>query len=687
MVTVKINGNPVDLNPVNLRSTLSASRSSTSTSDYVLIQAHDDLSKDEQSQLEGLGVQIQEYVGSHVYLCRCATNHTSSSHPSSDYSEGNSEDHPGTHASISNLPFVTHVRVYHPALKAHATLKSKFNQSTSANETVCIVLHQDKDVTAEQVADRIADEANISRDSIHIDGNKIKCRIQSNHLSAVSAIDSVRTIEISSKRVLHNNIASQIMNADINMSNVAYRGAGQTVAIADTGLDTGNVDTIHPAFHDRIAALIPIGRDTATDDTEGHGTHVSGSAVGGLVPGDDQLVKGIASEAKIVMQSLTNDQGGLFPATGYPLYQLFTEPYQKYQAYVHSNSWGADWAGVQQPYDDDAREIDQAMWDNPELLICFASGNDGDKSEGATVGSQAAAKNCLTVGASESLRPSSQGVFSPLKKSDNDATEISWYSNRGPTVEGRIKPDVVAPGTPILSVKSSAAPFSTAFGVSPSKTFMFMSGTSMATPLVAGCAAVLRGYLIGNGVDRPSAALIKALLINGAFSMHHAHSCREGFGRVDLRNSIISPHDGGSSGLVGFKHGDPLADRGQQHVYKVMIPKGDVATRPGTNGINGAGNGHEDVPRQQQQPTLKATLVYTDAPGAALQNNLNLSVTTADGASRHGNMGSSSAFDAVNNVEQVVWRQIPAGEARLTVRAARITTSRSQDYALVWSVV
>src|SRR5205814_2055611 len=80
-------------------------------------------------------------------------------------------------------------------------------------------------------------------------------------------------------------------------------------------------------------------------------------------------------------------------------------------------------------------------------------------------------------------------------------------------------PDVVAPGTSILSTLSRGVaikPPSTDFGKSSDKDYWFEGGTSMATPLVAGCAAVLRETLVKNGTPKPSAALVKALLINGA---------------------------------------------------------------------------------------------------------------------------------------------------------------------------
>jgi hypothetical protein len=80
--------------------------------------------------------------------------------------------------------------------------------------------------------------------------------------------------------------------------------------------------------------------------------------------------------------------------------------------------------------------------------------------------------------------------------------------------------------------------------------------------------------------------------------------------------------------------------------------------------------------------TLKVILVWTDAPGEALQNDLDLIVRTADGQERHGNLAPGSAdFDRANNVEQVTWADIPKGNIDIVVRAFRVTTPR--NYALV----
>src|SRR5262249_61450846 len=83
--------------------------------------------------------------------------------------------------------------------------------------------------------------------------------------------------------------------------------------------------------------------------------------------------------------------------------------------------------------------------------------------------------------------------------------------------------------------------------------------------------------------------------------------------------------------------------------------------------------------------TLKITLVWRDARGGNLQNDLDFIVKASNGEERHGNRGTASGFDRVNNVEQVLWENIPPGDVKITVRAFRITQF-PQPYALAWRV-
>jgi hypothetical protein len=453
-----------------------------------------------------------------------------------------------------------------------------------------------------------------------------------------------------------------------------------------------------------------------TDDPDGHGTHVAGSVLGdGTSASMGGPVQGTAPRAQLVLQSLLDAAGNL---GGIPLdlHDLFEPPYDDDGARVHTNSWyrfnqgpSSPPSHVPLPYDQGAREIDDVVWNRQDLVICFCAGNQGvdiapadGVVETGQVGSVSAAKNCITVGASENDRDleitygsvgwqSGQPFTMPPISEDSicdDASGMAAFSSRGPTPEGRIKPDLVAPGTSILSTRSAAlATPPTVSGTSSDDDFFFDSGTSMATPLVAGCAAVLRETLVKNGMGTPSAALIKALLINGAVELTGQYTPSEagpspnnnsGFGRVDLVGSVILP---GPNPDGGFGEGGPL-DQGESDSFPVDIPE-RPPERPGSAGGSSTGGG--STGGAGGGVTFKVTLVWTDPEGPALQNDLDLIVVAADGSERHGNMGTAKGFDRQNNVEQVVWDHMPAGQATVTVTAFRITLF-SQPYAYAWRI-
>jgi hypothetical protein len=196
----------------------------------------------------------------------------------------------------------------------------------------------------------------------------------------------------------------------------------------------------------------------------------------------------------------------------------------------------------------------------------------------------------------------------------------------------------------------------------------------MATPLVAGCVAVVRETLVKNGLPDPSAAVIKALLINGAVNLPGQYSPSEaaaspnissGWGRVNLAGSIILP---GPNPNAGFGEGAPLK-QGEDGVVTIKVSASKrAAAEPA-----GAG------------PRLKVTLVWTDPPGADLQNDLDLIVTASNGEERHGNAGTTKDFDRVNNVEQVVWDNIPSGDVKFTIHAFRIAQF-PQPWAYAWRI-
>ncbi len=689
MARITLNG--VSIDPLSqARGLEAASLESVDADDsnYVLIQTDGALTPEQQQQLVDLDVEIQEYVPENTYLCRYA---------------------PTDLAPIRALPFVLWANVYMQGFKLAPALRPSEAEGvralTAAPDTgwpagesreVDVVVHDDVD--PEKIAGEVASAADIAPDALSAGRSKVRLSITEPQLEALTSLDVVHHVEEVPERKLFNNVARPIMNAEVTIAGTEYQGEGEVVCVADTGFDKGSTTDVHPAFTGRVARLYGLGRGdpNKADDPAGHGTHVAGSVLGdGNSSSMGGVIQGTAPRATLVLQSTLDSNDGL---GGIPtdLHDLFLPPYSDDGARVHTNSWGATRPGL--PYDQSAKEIDDAVWNHPDLVICFAAGNDGIDRDGngridpQSVGSQSAAKNCITVGASESNRPHIELSYKQIRPESFPAEPISSdqmadnpdglgaFSSRGPTKEGRFKPDVVAPGTSILSTLSRAvANPSNTFGSSSDPAYFFDTGTSMATPLVAGCVAVLRETLGKNGTPAPSAGLIKALLINGTVELPGQYSPSEagpspnnnsGFGRVDLAGSVIIA---GNDPNSDFTEGGPLK-QGDEDTFTVKIPEDSPGE--GKEGVSTQSAGHA---------TFKITLVWTDPPGEALQNDLDLILRTADGDERHGNMGTGRGFDRVNNVEQILWTDIPPGDAEIIIRADRITRF-PQPYAFAWRI-
>ena len=464
-------------------------------------------------------------------------------------------------------------------------------------------------------------------------------------------------------------------------------GAGQIVAVADTGLDS-----THPDFADRVSQLIARGRPGKANDPNGHGTHVCGSVLGSGQASDGRY-RGTAPGAQCVFQALLDGAGRL---SGLPadLGELFEEAYG-HGARIHNNSWGADTASN---YTFTSREVDEFVARRRDMLVVIAAGNEGTAAirvktppgyvDWSSLSSPATAKNALTVGASRSNR--SEGGFAsrthkevwkkdfpdkPIGEQNvsGNAQEMAGFSSRGPCDDRRIKPDIVAPGTDIMSARSADAPDTSFWGLDPGGKYGYMGGTSMATPLVAGCAALVREYFVEHRrVERPSAALLKATLINGTVWLDGVSSTadhplmpnyHQGFGRVSMPMTV--PHGAGIR--LAFEDNWRVPERhfrstGQRARFMLR------AAAPGQE--------------------LRVCLAWTDLPGRGLQNGLGLAVQGPDGGRIFGNADRrpedklQSDFDRDNNVQVVRYRAAAAGDYIVTI-FARNLLKPGQDYALV----
>jgi len=393
-------------------------------------------------------------------------------------------------------------------------------------------------------------------------------------------------------------------------------GSGQRVAVADTGIDHDHGD-----FGSRIVQRIDVANDGSTADTnDGHGTHVACTVLGSGTRSSSY--EGIAPEAELYMQAMEDDDSGALSGPG--VYSLLNSAYSSGGARIHTNSWGSwnsggDYSTQSEDADDRTSTWDQ-YWAYDGMTVLFAAGNERDDG----VSPPGTAKNVITVGAHVN------------RYSSTAADEMYYWSSRGPTDDGRIKPDIVAAGDYVRSCKAQEA--SEAPDNLNNQWYVEYSGTSMATPAAAGASAIVRQYLMEIAErPEPQGALVKAMLILGAEDMgdRDIPNNDEGWGRINLVNTLIPDSDVGI-----FVDDRSRLSSGQEASYNFDV------TRSG-------------------EP-LKIVLTWSDYPGSTfsgtqLRNDLNLEVTSPDGATTYfgndfanGKSTTGGAKDNKNNVEVVL---------------------------------
>lgn len=467
------------------------------------------------------------------------------------------------------------------------------------------------------------------------------------------------------------------------IADLPWRGNGQVIGIADTGIDAE-----HPDFAGRVTVKL-VAHPLSPRDPRGHGTHVASIAAGTGAASGGQLA-GLASQARIFVQSLDNQDLRLDVGVG--LKPLLREAYGN-AVRVQNLSWGA---AVEGRYNLDAKDIDSFVYENPDLLVVVACGNDGEQEVDATTGgriklrslaSLATAKNCLAVGATcsprtngpyagltwrfyDGKRPPTLPPMSELPLTGS-ADVVAALSSRGPSDDGRIKPDLLAPGVGIAAARSADC---TARHPYPDhgEHYHYSSGTSMAAPLVAGAAVVLRQYFMEERAHTPSAALLKATLINGA-------SWVRGEAWEDPQIGRPNFHQGFGRFVLG--HAIPLPGAAFKLEFK------DIAN----NAPDALRQGNAAKSRWSRRLTVKAghplsvTLVWLDPPARHLQHELDLVVVSPSATKHVGNSGlqrlAHEAFDPRNNVEQVLVLEPEPGDWAVNV-FARNTFQGQQGFAI-----
>lgn len=457
---------------------------------------------------------------------------------------------------------------------------------------------------------------------------------------ALAAIEDVQWIESAPEITFRNSTTRWIVQSNVNgffpLYDNGLRGENQLVAVMD-----GRVDINHCSFSDPEGD--PFGPDhrkieaynTNASGFDFHGTHVAGTVLGDA--GSSNHTRGIAYEARLIF-----DVPPSFTFAGLNA-KLITHYGQG--AAIHTNSWGDDGTTA---YNGMPRAIDSFSFSNDDNLVIFAATNT------SLLKNPENAKNCLAVGASQDA--SNQGSF--------------CSGGRGPTDDGRRKPEIFAPGcnTQSSQVNTSCGTFG-------------LTGTSMAAPAIAGCAALARQYFedgyYPSGVPTfddgftPSGPLVKAMLLNSAVDMTGISgfpSNQEGWGRALLDNSFYFPGDDERLVIRDNRNAGPNA-LSTSDVDQLVVVSDDA-----------------NIP-------MKVTLVWHDAPSTPNSsftpvNNLDLEVVLPTGQTIYGNniVNGQSTFatttDELNNVEMVMISTPLDGDYTIRVRGTAVNQG-PQGYALV----
>ncbi|HEX6125377.1 MAG TPA: S8 family serine peptidase [Pyrinomonadaceae bacterium] len=518
-------------------------------------------------------------------------------------------------------------------------------ESQTASFDVAVFANQNLGQLASVIGGRMIAASRLSNNFFNV----VRVELSESDLDRVAAIEGVFRIDPYIRPAIEDERAAQIIAGNFSSPTVlnaagynpltqfGVDGTGVTVMVSDDGVSIpGN-----GGFYLTAANTVDGPLRGATPGADGGHGHINASIIAGntpfgiLDPTGYNYGLGIAPGANIInipflkAGNATTDAQAVDDA-------LSTLGPNGARGTISNNSWGAGLNGsaygsLEAQYDGFVRDASFAASIDPFTII-FSAGNSGPGASSLT--RPKASKNTIAVANSENVRTELGGLGA------DNLDDLRSSSSRGPTADGRVKPDITAPGSVITGSRAgTCGSVSSCFDANHA----YSSGTSHAAPQVAGAAALFTQYYRNShaGVS-PSPSLIKAAIINTGQEMNGATTNlltipngNEGWGRLNMKYMM---NTGVPTKYVNEEHS--FTDAGTLLAYVGTVAN---STKP-----------------------VRVSLVWTDPPAAgdpALVNNLDLTVTVG-GVAYRGNVFTSGtsttggAADTKNNVENVF---IPAG--------------------------
>jgi hypothetical protein len=663
-----------------------------------LIQFVGPIKADWLSEVETTGVQLVHYIANNAYLV---------------WADNSSLDR--LQPLVMSGNFLQYIGIYQPYFKVGSTLSNRVITLDNPDEAVQIVVqiydHPDK-VATQEVLSTLSLEQVVGWTSI-LRYQNAEFMVHVGDIPQIVNRPDVFWVGERLPRQLNDEVQGQIMASNFDASMAGPSGPGYLawldsygfsqnpadypiVDITDDGIGNGTVNSGDYTLYQfgslsnptRLAYVANCTSSSSGEGVDGHG-HINISIAGGY----DVTTGSPYQDGDGYNRGLGINPYGRFAGTrvfdpGFDLSKCgstdtgLIKSIQDHDTQISSNSWGC--AGCAGSYDDSSQAFDVGVRDadlnqagNQELIFVFSAGNNGSTS--ATIGTPGNGKNMITVGASENDRATWTDGCGVGPTGADDAMDVISFSSRGPAPGGRVKPEVIAPGTHIqgtASTNSGYTGYSVCDKYQPSGQTIFAasSGTSHSTPAVAGAASLYYYWLENVYGITPSPALMKAYLI--------AHPTY--LTGVSANDTLPSNNQG---------YGMPDMEAAFDDTPRVMVNQtvlfdnsGETWTFSGTVA---------DLTKP-----VRIVMAYTDKAGAIgtspQVNNLNLAANIG-GSAYLGNHFSGQwsvtggTSDSANNYEAIFLPAGTTGDIEITITGFNIADdgvpntgdSTDQDFALV----